>query len=163
MSSKVFLFGLQSVGKTSILHRLKKGTFEEHQPTVKADSIPLKIKQTNIVAVDLPGQERYRSMWSRFLTGSDLLLYILDAADPSYDEARSALAFITNLEQATDVPLLVCVNKSDLNPITTSEVTERMKLGSVVQFNKGGIAVVSAKTGEGLNILVDKIITLLQS
>jgi small GTP-binding protein len=113
---KVFLFGLDNAGKTSLLKYLKEEKVDENQsPTREFDVIKLVIEKQNFFIWDAPGQVKYREKWERGVLDSDLLLFVVDTADNErFDEVKMELDIILNKLETKGVPLIVCFHKIDL-------------------------------------------------
>ena len=81
---KVILVGCQSVGKSSLLHRIISSNFDPNFTTTigvdfKTVVVPLGVKQIALQIWDTAGQERYRAITSAYYRGAvgALLLYDL--------------------------------------------------------------------------------------
>jgi GTP-binding protein HflX len=83
---------------------------------------------------------------------SDLLLHVIDIADPHWPEAVTAVELVLNEIGVTDIPQLRVFNKIDRlqNPDVKSELDQ--------EFDT---VFVSAKTSEGLDALRERIATQL--
>ncbi len=113
---KVFLFGLDNAGKTSLLKYLKEEKVDENQsPTREFDVIKLAIENQNFFIWDAPGQVKYREQWERGVLDSDLLIFVLDTADNErFDEAKMELDIILNNFDTIGIPIIICFHKIDL-------------------------------------------------
>ena len=65
-SGTMLIVGLDKAGKTSLLHYLKKGFFEEVQPTERMNEAMVKIGNVSIRALDLGGHELVRQIWKEY-------------------------------------------------------------------------------------------------
>ena len=113
---KVFLFGLDNAGKTSLVKYLKEEEVDENQsPTREFDVIKLVIEKQNFFIWDAPGQVKYREQWERGVLDSDLLMFVLDAADNErFEEAKMELDIILNNQSTEGIPIIICFHKIDL-------------------------------------------------
>ena len=113
---KVFLFGLDNAGKTTLVKYLKEEEVEDNpSPTREFDVIKLVIENQNFFIWDAPGQIKYREQWERGVLDSDLLIYVLDTADGErFEEAKMELDIILNNYDTKGVPLIICFHKIDL-------------------------------------------------
>ena len=113
---KVFVFGLDNAGKTSLLKYLKEEeVVDDPSPTREFDVIKLVIENQNFFIWDAPGQVKYREQWERGVLDSDLLIFVLDTADKErFDEARMELDIILNNFDTKGVPIIICFHKIDL-------------------------------------------------
>ena len=80
---------------------------------------------------DLGGQQKYRSEWSRYSRGSDVIVFVVDTQAP--DElpvARRELHMLLEDRELARLPLLVIANKIDLGPkFTEAELIKGLNLG----------------------------------
>lgn len=135
---KLFLFGLDNAGKTSLLKYLKEEEVDDDpSPTREFDVIKLVIESQNFFIWDAPGQVKYREQWERGVLESDLLIFVIDTADNErFDEAKMELDIILNNFDTKGVPIIICFHKIDLEnakenikdaikTINLSEIKER--------------------------------------
>jgi len=115
---KVFLFGIDEVGKSSLVRRLKTGNFNENYftPTRKFNIEYLPIKEEGLLAVwDMPGQESFRPKWLIGLQDSNIIIYMIDIANQRrFEESRIAFWNVINKAELNGIPLLILGNKIDL-------------------------------------------------
>lgn len=165
------LIGRPNTGKSSLLNALlgrdraivtevagtTRDTLEERW---QAGPFPIKLIDTAGLRspgdkVEAIGIERTRAA----IKEAFLLVVVLDASEPIADEDREVL----DLATAAEKPLLVVVNKADLNgsaggPGGESDLRTRLGLGDGLPQP---IIALSSKTGEGLDQLRDAIIDLI--
>ena len=84
---------------------------------------------------DIGGQEQYRSEWSRYTKGCDVVLYVVDAAAPQkLPTARKELHKLLDDGSIGTTPMLVLANKIDLpNHVGEQELIEELALNYVVE------------------------------
>ncbi len=115
---KVFLFGIDEVGKTSFVRRLKTGEFNENYftPTRKFNIEYIQEEERGLLAVwDMPGQELFRSKWLKGLQDSNIIVYMIDIANQRrFKESKKELWKILNNNELNGIPLLILGNKSDI-------------------------------------------------
>lgn len=64
---------------------------------------------------DIGGQEQYRSEWSRYTKGCDVVLYVVDAAAPQkLPTAKKELHKLLDDGSIDQTPMLILANKIDL-------------------------------------------------
>ncbi len=117
MEIKIFLFGLDAAGKTTLVRYLKDEIILENPlPTTYFEIESTKIKNVDFIIWDAPGQLKYREQWSRGVLDANILLFLLDTADKGrFGEARTELHNILNHTDAGNVPLIFCYHKMDLD------------------------------------------------
>ena len=115
---KVFLFGIDEVGKTSFVRRLKTGEFNDNYftPTRKFNIEYIQAEDKGLLAVwDMPGQELFRSKWLKGLQDSNIIVYMIDIANQRrFKESKKELWKILNNYELNGIPLLILGNKSDI-------------------------------------------------
>jgi ADP-ribosylation factor-like protein 8 len=121
-------------GKTTLLSVLANGQPLETVPTIGLNVKVFKKGSVNMKCWDIGGQEQYRSEWSRYTRGCDVVLYVIDAAAPSKIEtAKKELHKLLDDGSIGSTPLLVLANKIDLpHHIGESELIEQMQLNYVM-------------------------------
>ncbi|MFX0083401.1 MAG: ADP-ribosylation factor-like protein [Candidatus Hodarchaeota archaeon] len=115
---KVFLFGIDESGKSSLVRRLKTGEFNDNYftPTRKFEIEYIQAKEKGLLAVwDMPGQKIFRSKWLKGLQDSNIIVYMIDIANQRrFEESKQEFWKILNNNELNSVPLLILGNKSDL-------------------------------------------------
>lgn len=115
---KVFLFGIDEVGKSSLIRRLKTGEYNENYftPTREFNIEYLTMKDKGLMAVwDMPGQKSFRSKWLLGLQDSNIIVYIIDIANQRrFEEAKNEFWNVLNNNELVGTPLLLLGNKIDL-------------------------------------------------
>ena len=163
ISFKAILIGPSNVGKSSILLRYIKNEFSEnHCPTIGIEygRIFCKMNKKNVIINiwDTAGTEKYKSVVKNFYRGSNCIFLIFDMCDP--EGLTKIIFFINQIEENADKnPLIILVgNKSDQKDqgaIYSKEIelfTEKHKMDLFFE--------VSAKTGEGINEMIESSIKL---
>ncbi|MHA1268317.1 MAG: ADP-ribosylation factor family protein [Candidatus Helarchaeota archaeon] len=113
---KIFVFGLDRAGKSTILNRVKTDLFVKVSPTINLNIMNLIIGNMQLTCFDVSGQKRFRHTWKRFIVSSQYLIFVIDVNKPErYEEAKTELWNVLNYEEGQGVPLLILVNKIDLS------------------------------------------------
>ncbi len=121
-SLKMVIMGLDNAGKTSILLSIARQYDPLRiKPTLGADRSLIDVLGFKITRLDLGGQERYRETYldenSELLTGTDLLIYVVDIQDTDrFSESISyfdAIAKYYEERKANNPLLVVFFHKSD--------------------------------------------------
>jgi small GTP-binding protein len=115
---KIFLFGIDEVGKSSLVRRLKTGEFNENYftPTRKFNIEYLPVEEEGLLAVwDMPGQKAFRSKWLIGLQESNIIVYMIDIANQRrFEESKTEFWSVINNNELKEIPLLILGNKIDL-------------------------------------------------
>lgn len=114
---KVFLFGIDDSGKTSLIRRLKYDKFNHNYftPSRQFNIEYVKHKKGLLAWWDMPGQRAYRD---KFLLGSqdaNIYVYLIDIANQRrFREAKTTFWSFLRKQKNDKVPLLILGNKIDL-------------------------------------------------
>lgn len=115
---KIFLFGIDEVGKTSLVRRLKTGQFNDNYftPTRRFNIDYVQQDEMGLLAWwDMPGQPVFRKKWLIGLQDSNLIVFMIDVSDQiRFEETKKELFSIINRYELVGVPLLIIGNKVDL-------------------------------------------------
>ena len=84
---------------------------------------------------DIGGQAQYRTEWSRYCKGCDVVLFVVDAAAPQkMATAKKELHKLLDDGSIGSTPLLVLANKIDIQPhVGESELIEKLQLNYVME------------------------------
>ena len=116
---KIFLFGVDEVGKSSLVRRLKTGQFNDNYftPTRRFNIDYVQQDEKGLLAAwwDMPGQSSFRKKWLIGLQDSNLIVFMIDVSDQiRFEESKKELYSIINRYELAGVPLLIIGNKVDL-------------------------------------------------
>lgn len=127
------LVGLDNGGKTTLLNVLAMGHPVETIPTVGLNVKVVEKEGVHLKVWDLGGQERFRREWPRYTQGCDCILYCVDSSDYQRAElAGSELHKLLSDPSLADLPLLVCLNKIDIEPhMSKEDCITHLQLGRV--------------------------------
>lgn len=157
---KVALAGYTNAGKSSLLNRLTDAgvlSYDKLFATLDSTTRRYKLPEgREITLTDTVGfirklpttlVEAFKSTLDE-ITGSDLILHVVDASSPEYDAQILAVNEVLDQIHAHDIPCIKVFNKID-----ALEADERVGLESRHSYD----VLVSAKTGEGVEHLVKRI------
>ncbi len=174
---KVFLFGIDEVGKSSLVRRLKTGEFNENYftPTRKFNIEYIPVKEEGLLAVwDMPGQQSFRPKWLIGLQDSNLIIYMIDIANQRrFEESRSEFWNVINNEELNGIPLLILGNKIDLVKRTIEDYDSQVhdlqkELFNIYNFKniknrKWKFIFTSVKTSFNIDTIIPEIFDLISS
>ncbi|MBN1330414.1 MAG: 50S ribosome-binding GTPase [Candidatus Heimdallarchaeota archaeon] len=146
----VAIVGLDGAGKTTIVNRLLKSEYNLVRPTFGINIEIYKYRSLEFIVYDLGGQTPLReTLWEKFVSSADGLVFVLDSAD----KTRFTLAseeFENALNYNKKAPVLFISNKIDLD--TAASADEVMRIIDFSKLNriqrKNYFARCSALTGE---------------
>ncbi|XP_050536231.1 ADP-ribosylation factor-like protein 8B-A [Daktulosphaira vitifoliae] len=155
------LVGLQCSGKTTFVHVIASGQFNQDMiPTVGFNMRKVTKNNVTIKIWDIGGQPRFRSMWERYCRGVNAIVYMVDAADTDKLEAsRNELHSLIDKPQLVGIPVLVLGNKRDLpNALDEVELIDRMNLNAI-QDREICCYSISCKEQENIDITLQWLIS----
>ncbi|MFX1568527.1 MAG: ADP-ribosylation factor-like protein [Promethearchaeota archaeon] len=174
---KVFLFGIDEVGKSSLVRRLKTGEFNDNYftPTRKFNIEYIPAEENGLFAVwDMPGQKSFRKKWLKGLQDSNIILYMIDVANQRrFEESKKELWNVLRNDELFGVPLLLLYNKIDLvinsqelheNQLNNlkKEISQLFKLEKI-QDRKSKFLFTSVKTNYNIDKIIPTILNLISS
>ena len=110
-----------------------------------------------ITFIDTPGHEAFTAMRARGAKVTDIAILVVAADDGVMPQTIEAL----NHAQAADVPIVVAVNKIDKEGANPDKVRQQLTEYNLIAEEYGGTTIfvnVSAKSGEGLDSLIDSVL-----
>jgi len=158
-SPVVSVMGHVDHGKTSLLDRIRKTNVTSGEAggiTQHIGAYQVSIGGKQITFLDTPGHAAFTSMRQRGAQATDIAVIVIAADDGIMPQTIEAI----NHARAADVQVIVAVNKIDKPEANLDRVrTELTEQGLVPEEWGGDIIVcpVSAKTGEGINELLEAI------
>ncbi|MHA1716257.1 MAG: ADP-ribosylation factor-like protein [Promethearchaeota archaeon] len=151
--ARVFIFGLDKAGKTSIINALKNMVHDDNlPPTLSVDISQILLGDISFIIYDAPGQAKFRHLWTTTtpLNQQDGLVFVMDVADKNrYKECREVLFDIANLPEIKKLPLLILFNKIDLKKPKIKHLLKEIDLESL-KSRPINYFMTSAVTGEGI-------------
>lgn len=149
------LAGNSEDAKKDKKHSTAKKTKQTKAKKGKAakDSAPI---STQLTFIDTPGHAAFTEMRARGSKVTDIVILVVAANDGVMPQTREAI----DHAKAAEVPLIVAVNKMDLPDANPDKVTQQLSEMGLVSEEWGGDTIfckISAKTGEGIDKLIEMI------
>ena len=151
-------------GKTSLLDRIRQTNLVARETGGITQSIgasQINFKGQKITFIDTPGHAAFDKMRARGGQAADLVILVVASDDGVMPQT---LESINHIKEA-HVPFLVAINKIDLPGVDIEKVKKQLVDNGVLLEGYGGDVValpVSAKTGEGIEDLLEMIVLLAQ-
>ncbi|PRP90580.1 Translation initiation factor IF-2 [Enhygromyxa salina] len=155
----VTIMGHVDHGKTTLLDHIRKSQVaggEAGGITQHIGAYRVETDQGPVVFIDTPGHEAFGAMRSRGAAVTDIVVLIVAADDGVMPTTREAIAHAKEAE----VPIVVAINKIDKPDSNVGRVEQMLMKEGLVGEKFGGettIAHISAKTGEGVNELLESL------
>ncbi|NVB38485.1 translation initiation factor IF-2 N-terminal domain-containing protein [Pseudenhygromyxa sp. WMMC2535] len=146
-------------GKTTLLDRLRKAEVAAGEAggiTQHVGAYRVETPSGPMVFVDTPGHAAFTAMRERGARLTDIAILIVAADDGIMPTTVEAIEQI----RAADVPFIVVANKCDLPTADVARVERQLMEHQLLTETYGGelpIVRISAKTGEGLDDLLEQI------
>jgi translation initiation factor IF-2 len=147
-------------GKTSLLDAIREtevAAGEAGGITQHIGAYQVHHNQDLITFLDTPGHEAFTAMRARGARVTDVAVIVVAADDGVMPQTREAI----DHARAADVPVLIAVNKIDLEGAQPDRIRNELAQEGLNPEDWGGDTVycdVSAKTGEGIDSLLDMIL-----
>jgi len=158
-SPVVSVMGHVDHGKTSLLDRIRKTNVTSGEAggiTQHIGAYQVSIGGKQITFLDTPGHAAFTSMRQRGAQATDIAVIVIAADDGIMPQTIEAI----NHARAADVQVIVAVNKIDKPEANLDRVKTQLTEQGLVPEEWGGdiiVCPVSAKTGEGINELLEAI------
>ncbi|CEM00888.1 unnamed protein product [Vitrella brassicaformis CCMP3155] len=134
---KIAILGLDGAGKTTLLNHLKGRSQLDTIPTIGFNLAKVKIGSVSAIFWDLGGQLAFRSVWQKYYSETDGVLFLVDSSDADrFGEARKCLHGVLSHPDLGTVPVLLLANKQDLPQAAhVDEIARRLELKTVEVAN----------------------------
>jgi ADP-ribosylation factor 1/2 len=148
---RTIMVGLDAVGKSTILYKLKLEEYVTTIPTIGFNVETVKYNNINMNIWDLGGQDKIRPLWRHYYTNTNAIIFVIDSVDRErINDSNTELCKLLEEPKLANIPLLIYANKQDLqNTMTTNEIIERYQLYNLKNRN-WYLQCSSAYTGDGI-------------
>jgi translation initiation factor IF-2 len=153
----VTVMGHVDHGKTSLLTRSVARVASGEAGGIAAHRRHHVETAKGVTFLDTPGHEAFTAMRARGAKVTDIVVLVVAADDGVMPQTKEAIAHA----KAAGVPLVVAMNKIDKPDANPDRVKQELVAESVLPEEYGGdvqFIPVSAKTGEGIDSLLDAIL-----
>jgi len=147
-------------GKTSLLDAIRKTKVAEGEHggiTQHIGAYRVVLPEGEITFLDTPGHEAFTAMRARGASVTDIVVLVVAADDGIMPQTVEAI----DHARAAGVPIIVAINKIDKPQASLDRVKKQLSEHNLAAEDWGGktiTAPVSAKTGEGIDNLLEMIL-----
>ncbi|MGI6206529.1 MAG: translation initiation factor IF-2 [Anaerovoracaceae bacterium] len=147
-------------GKTSLLDKIRKTDVTASESggiTQHIGASEVTYNGQKIVFLDTPGHEAFTAMRARGAYITDIAVLVVAADDSVKPQTVEAISHA----KAANVPIIVAINKIDKPGANVEKVKEDLSKNGILVEEWGGDVIcvpVSAKTGEGIDNLLEMIL-----
>ena len=158
----VTIMGHVDHGKTTLLDTIRKTNVVDNEAggiTQAIGAYQIEHNGNKITFIDTPGHAAFTEMRARGASITDIVIIIVAADDGVMPQTKEAI----DHAKAAGVPIIVAVNKIDKPDANPEKVLTEMAQNGITPEEWGGDVMfvnISAKTGLGIDDLLDRIILI---
>ncbi|MEG2189102.1 MAG: translation initiation factor IF-2, partial [Christensenella sp.] len=156
----VTIMGHVDHGKTSLLDKIRAAKVTEGEAggiTQHIGAYQTELNGEKITFIDTPGHEAFTAMRARGAQVTDIAVIVVAADDGIMPQTVEAI----NHAKSAEVPIIVAVNKIDRQNANVQKIMQELTEHGLLPEEWGGetiVVPVSAKTGEGIDKLLEMIL-----
>lgn len=158
----VTIMGHVDHGKTTLLDTIRKSNVASGEAggiTQEIGAYQVECNGKKITFIDTPGHAAFTEMRARGASVTDIVIIIVAADDGVMPQTREAI----DHAKAAKVPIIVCINKIDKPEANIDRVMTGLVEAGLTPEEWGGdtlVTKISAKTGEGVDLLLENILLI---
>lgn len=158
----VVVMGHVDHGKTSLLDYIRQTKVAEREHggiTQKIGAYQAAYKNKKITFIDTPGHAAFAQMRARGGKVADIVILVVAADDGVMPQTKEAISHT----KAANAHMIVAINKMDAPGAAPDKVKQQLAENEVLVEGWGGDIIcvpVSAKTGEGVDKLLESVVAL---
>jgi translation initiation factor IF-2 len=156
----VTIMGHVDHGKTSLLDAIRKTNVVDSEfggITQHIGAYTVKGAKGQVTFLDTPGHEAFTAMRARGAKATDIVVLVVAADDGIMPQTQESI----DHARAAGVSIIVAINKIDKPQADPDRVKKQLSAAGLMAEDWGGKTItvpVSAKTGQGIDTLVDMIL-----
>ena len=156
----VTIMGHVDHGKTSLLDYIRETNViagESGGITQHIGAYEVEVKDKKITFIDTPGHQAFTAMRARGAQVTDIVILIVAADDGVMPQTIEAI----DHAKAASVPIIIAINKIDKPGADSEKIKKQLSEHKILVEDWGGkyqCSELSAKSGQGIEDLIDKIL-----
>ncbi|MDR0839400.1 MAG: translation initiation factor IF-2 [Oscillospiraceae bacterium] len=156
----VVVMGHVDHGKTSLLDRIRAANVASGEAggiTQHIGAYSVSVNGSPITFLDTPGHEAFTAMRARGAMVTDIAILIVAADDGIMPQTVESI----NHAKAAGIPIIVAINKIDMPGANPEKIKQQLTEHGLLSDEWGGdtiICEISAKTGEGIDKLLEMVV-----
>ena len=156
----VTVMGHVDHGKTSLLDYIREAAVADGEAggiTQHIGAYEVSVDGQNVTFLDTPGHEAFTAMRARGAKVTDIAIIIIAADDNIMPQTKEAISHA----QAADVPMIFAINKIDKEGAQPERIKQELANMNLLIEEWGGkyqSQEISAKTGENIELLIEKVL-----
>ena len=156
----VVVMGHVDHGKTSLLDYIRHANVVSGEAggiTQHIGAYQVDVNGSPVTFLDTPGHEAFTAMRARGAMVTDVAILVVAADDGIMPQTVESI----NHAKAAEIPVIVAINKMDKPTANPERIKQQLTEYSLVPEEWGGdtiICPISAKTGEGIDNLLDMVV-----
>ena len=163
----IAILGHVDHGKTTLLDHIRKSNITQKEKggiTQKIGAYEINYQAENfpeskITFIDTPGHEIFSLLRAKGAQVADIAILLIDAKESIKPQTIESIAHIKEAK----IPFIVALNKTDLPEAQPEKIKDQLIKYDVVVEDRGGkvpVINISAKTGQGVNDLLETLLLL---
>ena len=161
----ISIMGHVDHGKTSILDYIRKANVADGEAggiTQRIGAYQVDVKDQLVTFLDTPGHEAFTTMRARGAQATDIAILVVASTEGLKPQSVEAI----NHAKQADIPIIVAINKMDLDGANPDLVKGQLAEQELNPEDWGGdipCIPVSAKTGDGIDTLLETILIVAET
>lgn len=158
-SPVITIMGHVDHGKTTLIDYIRKSSLIKNEHggiTQHIGAYNVNTIYGNMTFLDTPGHEAFKKMRAHGSKCTDIIVIVIAADDGVMPQTKEAI----NHAKEANVPIIIAINKIDKDTVDIEKIINELSHFDLIPETWGGDTIfvnISAKTGKGIDILLETI------